>query len=338
MTLSQARPVKVLVVDDSLTVRMTVKDLLQDEDTNVLLAEDGRRGIELCRSESPDCILLAYEMPNMNGFEFLTEMRALANHLPPAVVMLTGKGAASVAVEAMKRGAQDYLVKADFTPEALRYAVRHAITRVRAEREIAQKSKQIERLAQELAEANIQLSQLSRLDSLTKLLNRRAFEESITLEHERSLRCDRVYSIIMIDIDHFKQFNDTQGHQAGDDCLQRVAACMAQTARGMDLVGRYGGEEFIILAPETTPEGARTLCERIRQAVCDLNIPHPASATAEQLTISVGVATGPAKRWEDMVKRADDALYAAKDGGRNRVCAHQAEPEVVTETCQAERA
>jgi diguanylate cyclase (GGDEF)-like protein len=123
----------------------------------------------------------------------------------------------------------------------------------------------------------------------------------------------------MIDVDHFKMFNDSQGHQAGDECLVQLGQRIWSACRSTDFVGRYGGEEFVVLAPETDLETATTLAQRIREAVWDLNIPHAASPVADRVTVCIGVAASDGGPWEDTVKRADSALYGAKHAGRNRV-------------------
>jgi len=181
-------------------------------------------------------------------------------------------------------------------------------------------NERMEELARELGEANVQLTLVSRLDPLTHLLNRRAWHEEADAEHGRANRYGRTYSILMIDVDYFKRFNDTQGHQAGDDCLARVAACIAQICRSSDAVGRYGGEEFVVLVPETDHEESLALAHRIRSGVAGLAIAHPASPVAPCVTVSVGVASRAGDSWEGVVKQADEALYAAKRSGRNRVC------------------
>ena len=325
-----------LVIDDSLTARMRFKELLEADGATVLLAEDASQGAELLRSENPDCILLDYKLPDLSGLEFLTQLQADRDHSPVPVVMLTGEGSESVAVEAMKAGAQDYLVKGEITQQNLHRAIQYAIEKVSAEQELTAKNDRIEQLTQELTEANSQLALMSRLDPLTKLFNRRVFDESITFEHDRSVRCKHKYAVIMLDIDHFKQFNDTQGHQAGDDCLRRVARCISDSVRVMDIVGRYGGEEFIILAPETPSSSGRTLAERIRAEVYEMKVPHSASTTSDVVTVSLGVADGPADKWEDVVRKADEALYAAKRSGRNRVCIHEAQSHGSTDRSKCE--
>ena len=181
----------------------------------------------------------------------------------------------------------------------------------------------LEDLARELAKRNSELALQARVDPLTKLLNRTAWDESADREQERSQRCNRSYSIVMIDVDHFKAYNDSQGHQAGDECLRRVARSIASVCRTTECVGRYGGEEFVVLVPETNLEGGRLLAERIRGAIAEMNISHPASPTIDRVTVSVGVASSAVKSWVHLLTEADDALYSAKKIGRNQVCVAQ---------------
>jgi putative two-component system response regulator len=191
----------------------------------------------------------------------------------------------------------------------------------RAETTLLQRNQQMEKLAKELAEANVQLSCASRSDPLTNLLNRRAWEEAAVREHERLQRHGHHYSVLIIDVDQFKSFNDSQGHQAGDDCLRCVANAIVSACRRLDFVGRYGGEEFVVLAPETGTEAALKLAERVRSAVWALAVPHSASAVAPRVTVSVGTARGGGSSWGDALKRADQAMYVAKRAGRNMVYA-----------------
>ncbi len=193
------------------------------------------------------------------------------------------------------------------------------------QQDLLSQNEQMEELTRQLGETNAELTLLTRIDPLTHLLNRRAWQESAQYQHEQLLRYGHGYSILMVDVDHFKRFNDSRGHQAGDKCLTQIAQSIVAACRATDFVGRYGGEEFVVLAPETGPEAATALAKRIRQAVWDLNTAHPASPVADRVTVCVGVAASGPKPWEDTVKQADDALYAAKNAGRNRV--RLAEPE-----------
>ncbi len=176
----------------------------------------------------------------------------------------------------------------------------------------------------ELEEANRQLAELSRKDELTGLMNRRAFVERMELEQSLAGREERTLSVLMIDIDHFKPYNDGYGHPAGDTCLRSIAEAIASCCeRGADLPARYGGEEFVVLLPQTKTDGALRVAERIQEAVRDLAIPHEFSEVSSLVTVSIGVACErlAGETESDLIIRADKALYAAKSGGRNKICA-----------------
>jgi len=181
----------------------------------------------------------------------------------------------------------------------------------------------VDQRTQQLEHANQHLQRLSCLDGLTGIANRRHFEEVLDLEWRRARRADTVLSLIMIDTDFFKAFNDAYGHQHGDDCLKQVATALHQTLnRAGDLVARYGGEEFMIILPETDAQGAATIAEALRVSVVALEIPHENSPTDKIVTISLGVVTGfPGEDFSasSLITAADGAMYQAKREGRNRV-------------------
>ncbi len=193
--------------------------------------------------------------------------------------------------------------------------------------QLENKNAELNILAAELVQLNTEFSLLARCDALTGLLNRRAWFESAHIEHERFVRYQSRYAVVMIDVDHFKRYNDSLGHQAGDECLKKFAKCVSSALRVTDTLGRYGGEEMIVLLPETDREGALELAERIRQAVWGMNLSHPDSPTADRVTISLGVsAIHPGAALGDVIRAADDALYAAKRDNRNRACFQEIDP------------
>ncbi len=175
---------------------------------------------------------------------------------------------------------------------------------------------------EELREANLRLEALATTDALTGLANRRVLQERLEREIQRAARSRKELALVMIDVDHFKRYNDNLGHLAGDDCLRQVAAALRTAAsRPADLVARYGGEEFAILLPETPAAQAAVIADTVRQTILKLGLPHPSSPTAPYVTISAGVAgVLPAAGSEpaELIAAADAALYLAKQGGRNR--------------------
>jgi diguanylate cyclase (GGDEF)-like protein len=194
--------------------------------------------------------------------------------------------------------------------------------------EVERTNRQLEDIRRQLEDRNRLLERLSAIDTLTQIANRRRFDAVLRQEWRRASRDDAPLSVVFCDIDFFKLFNDTYGHQKGDECLVRVAQAMDEAInRPADLVARYGGEEFVALLVDTDAEGARLVAERMRERVERLGIEHRASSAAPHLTVSLGVATVPSAadlRPEDLVRSADQALYAAKQGGRNRVATAQA--------------
>lgn len=196
---------------------------------------------------------------------------------------------------------------------------------------LSERNSSIEQLSAELMRFNIDLTHVSRLDSMTGLLNRAAFEACLSQEHAAAVSRQhqgnqQPYSLIMIDVDHFKSFNDTFGHPAGDRCLMQVAETLRAHVRQSDFVGRYGGEEMIVLCPGMDRHHTSELAERLRLAIRELHLDHPGSTTCDVLTVSLGIATGPGthaspKGWNAVVLEADQNLYVAKKNGRDRVVA-----------------
>jgi diguanylate cyclase (GGDEF)-like protein len=207
--------------------------------------------------------------------------------------------------------------------------------------EMDRKNRELNETRRQLEQRNRDLERLSALDTLTQIANRRRFDAVLRQEWRRAVRDETPISLLFCDIDYFKRFNDTYGHQAGDECLVRVAQAMEETLnRPADLVARYGGEEFIALLVDTDSEGARMLAERMRARIEELKVENRDSSVGPLLTVSLGVATvipNPTLRPEDLVDLADRALYAAKAGGRNRVSGAEELPAVRAATPPLER-
>lgn len=311
---------RILVVDDNPTNRRILVKSLGKMGYEMLEANDGFQAVDMATTHQPDLILLDIMMPERDGFEACSILKAQVATAATPIIFLTAKSESEDIERAFSLGGCDYITK-PFRMSEIKARVSVHLQLQQAQNEVIERNRQLEEMSRVVAESNIELARQARIDPLTMLLNRRAWEESMTLEHDRFQRHGEVYAIVMIDVDHFKAFNDSHGHQAGDDCLRAVARCIQAASRTTDYVGRYGGEEFVVLAPETDAQAALTLAERIRKAIAELNIPHTSSLTADLVTVSLGVAVSEPGSWEDVLKRADGALYAAKKTGRNRTCA-----------------
>ena len=318
----------VLLVDDQAMVAEAIRRMMADQpDIEFHYCPDPKQAIQQAVSVKATVILQDLVMPDVDGMTLVRFYRNNPATRDIPVIVLSSKDDAKVKSDAFYQGATDYLVK---LPEKI-----ELLARIRAHTKsyLAQKERdeaittlrklqeQLEKMNTELTRSNDELQRLSTLDGLTGVANRRQFDETLEREWQRATRTGSPISLIFADIDFFKTYNDHYGHQVGDDCLKKVAAALQQTVhRPADLVSRYGGEEFVIVLPETNAEGALAVAEKVLGKVAGLGIPHAASPVAERLTISVGVATlrpPPEQPAEQLVTQADQALYRAKGRGRN---------------------
>jgi two-component system cell cycle response regulator len=293
----------VLVADDSATVRVLVRMQLESAGYDVVEAEDGQHALDAARGGQLDAVLLDVEMPVMDGFQTIAALKddPLTRDIP--VVFLTSRCAGEDVVGALRAGAHDYLRKPPDPAELLaRVAAAVEVTALRGE----------------LRRRTAELDRMSRTDHLTDLFNRRHLDESLQAMIASSRRHTLPVSVLLVDVDHFKQVNDRYGHEAGDIVLQAVAASLLDAVRLEDVLGRWGGEEFLVLAPFTDTGGALTLAERLRTGVAAASIPTPAGDV--QVTISIGGATAvaPGTAVDVVLRAADEQLYAAKEAGRDR--------------------
>lgn len=302
---------RILLVDDDLVVRARVSESLTQDGFEVILAKDGNDGMMAYQQHRPDLILVDAVMPILDGFEFCQQLKNLGDRLTP-ILMITSLDDNESVDRAFASGATDYITK-PINLSILRQRVRNLI----------RQSHLIKNQLNELQQANQNLQLLANLDSLTKLANRRGFDDYMQREWERMQRIRAPLSLIMCDVDFFKNYNDCYLHPTGDKCLIEVATAMRNTVRRTgDLVARYGGEEFAIVLPNTNALGAVSVAENIRSAIKNLQITHEASSVCPYVTISVGVSTIIPTHEHDfqtLIHAADRALYQAKSQGRDRV-------------------
>ena len=291
----------ILIVDD---VAMNIKvlgDALKTDYT-VRFATNGEKALEMAMSSSPpDLILLDIMMPGMDGYEVCRQLKAEKQTWSIPVIFITAMSQEEDETKGLELGAIDYITKPFSLP----------IVKVRIKTHL------------ELKRHRDTLEYLSMLDGLTGIPNRRRFDECFDTEWKRAERTSSYLSLIMIDIDYFKDFNDCYGHQIGDECLKEVARTLALSVkRASDCVARYGGEEFVCILPGTDIQGAVQVGEIMRESVESLNVPHLASTVAAHVTISLGTASVIPKRERSqfsLLEAADRCLYKAKASGRNQM-------------------
>lgn len=296
---------KILVAEDSLVVRTVVCDQLHDEGYETVEAADGSAALIVCAAERPDAILLDIEMPGLDGHQVLATLKADPELRDIPVVFLTGRTSTDDMVAGLRAGAHDYLKK-PFEPAELIARVGGAV--------------RVKRLQDELRIRNDQLDKLSRIDGLTGLYNRRHIDEQLQKGLNIARRHDQPLAVLMLDIDHFKLINDGHGHAVGDVVLRRFGECAQQAVRLGDMLARWGGEEFLLVMPATTPMQAMEAMQRVRQTLQQTSFEDLAPGLV--VTFSAGVSECISTRdLEAAIARADAAMYEAKHAGRNRIVA-----------------
>jgi len=309
----------VLLVDDQAIIAEGIKRMLADEEDIVFhYCQDPGNAIQMASEVKATVILQDLVMPDIDGMTLVRFFRANNETSNIPIIVLSSKEDPQVKSDAFTNGANDYLVKLPDQIELLARVRAHSKSYIhQLERDAAFQA--LREMQEQLEESNKKLQELSSLDGLTGIANRRQFDESLDKEWRRSSRNESPLSLILIDIDFFKPFNDNYGHQAGDDCLIRVAAALKDAiVRPADLIARYGGEEFTAILPDTDAKGAAVVAEHLRVAVESLNIPHEHSTTTDHVTISLGIADKTdLPDLESLIQKADECLYTAKESGRN---------------------
>jgi two-component system cell cycle response regulator len=298
---------RVLVVDDEQAILDLLRRRLEAMGCRVSVLPGGAAVLETARADRPDLILLDVMMPDLDGFSVVEALKADPDVCDIPVIMMTARSEIDSRIKGLELGAHDYVAKPFETAEL--------VARIRA-------ALRVKQLQDQLREANRRLERLATSDPLTELPNRRTFDEAFSLAMERSRRSGDPLSVMMIDLDHFKQVNDRYGHQVGDDALRAVGRLLAGRRRITDPVGRYGGEEFVWALPGASTEAAVEVAEWLRRAVEGLTISTDHGPLV--FTVSIGITTfSPSEHGPmgttSVLEMADRALRDAKAAGRNRV-------------------
>jgi diguanylate cyclase (GGDEF)-like protein len=303
---------RIVIVDDDPVMVRVLSQILSPLGC-VRFALDSTDALSLMRRELPELVLLDAELPGISGLGLCRSMQsdALLSEIP--VIFITRHSEAELQVECFEAGAVDFVQKPVQAPVLL--------ARVRTHIRLKRLSDRLRHTAS--------------VDPLTNVANRRVFDQTLDNECRRAERAKQPLSLMLLDIDHFKAFNDTYGHTAGDECLRRFATTLRQVARASDLVARYGGEEFAVLLPDTHTQGAMAVADRLQARLQLESIPHAASPVAAHVTASVGISTyAPSEDklahrhqvsdrpcGSELVISVDRALYDAKNAGRSRISA-----------------
>ena len=311
-TSAEEAPPRILVVDDHPDNIEIIEARLSSRGYLVERASNGQEALDLVRNEPPHLILCDVMMPVMDGYEVSRRIKndEALPYIP--IILVTARDSTADKIEGLDAGADDYLTKPVNFPELE--------ARVRSMLRIKQLQDQLDQKNRELELMNKRLRKLSITDGLTELFNHRHIHELLQEEFERSNRSGEPIAVAMLDLDHFKKVNDTYGHPTGDVILYETAQILRETAREIDMPGRYGGEEFIVILPNTVEDAAARFAERVRQRVNEHAFRD--EATEVRMTLSCGVASFPGdgiESPETLLKRADEALYRAKESGRNRM-------------------
>lgn len=303
---------RILVVDDHPDNVEIINARLASRGFNIDTATNGQEALDKVQAEPPHLILLDVMMPLMDGFEVSRRIKTDTSLPYIPIILVTARDSTQDKVEGLDSGADDYITKPINFPELE--------ARVRSMLRIKRLQDQLDEKNREMEIVNKRLRKLSITDGLTELFNHRHVHELLHEEFERSKRSGEAMAVVMMDLDKFKQVNDTYGHPTGDVILFETAEILRETAREIDMLGRYGGEEFVAILPGANEEAAAQFAERIRHAVSEHV--YRDEEHEVRMTVSCGVASFPTESVEtpdELVKQADQALYEAKESGRNRV-------------------
>jgi diguanylate cyclase (GGDEF)-like protein len=297
----EGSPKQIILIVDDMPTNIGILDRILNAEYQILTAGSGREALKIAYLQKPDLILLDVVMPEMDGFAVCRELKQQNHTKDIPVIFITANNQEEDESQGFEAGVVDYITK----------PVRASIVKARV------------RLQLELKNARDRLESLSVIDGLTQVANRRKFDATIENEWRRSRRNHSPISLLLMDIDYFKAYNDHYGHLAGDECLKIIARELSTVARRpADLFARFGGEEFILLLPEIESRGAAFIAKKVQEAVRKVGVPHAYSLVAGYITLSIGIATlvpQEGQSFNELISLADKLLYIAKQNGRNRI-------------------
>ena len=300
----KSQELNILVVDDDEDIRLILKEVLSLPGYNVWTASGGLEAINMIKEIEFNIVLTDIRMPGVDGVEVTRKFKEANSDT--TIIAITGHSSIQSALAVLEEGAYDYITK-PFNIDEVKITVRRAAERHRLLNEVKEKEF---------------YKKLAILDGLTEVYNRHYFKQILPRELERAKRYKNSLSFLMADIDHFKKFNDTQGHLAGDWALKKTSQVIVGSVRIPDMVFRYGGEEFAVVLPETDKQGAIVVAKRIRANMSITRFLDSRIMPTQHLTISIGVCAFPvdARDFQEIIENADKYLYSAKCSGRDRVC------------------
>ncbi len=303
---------RIMVVDDEANNRLLVKTYLSSEGYDVDLCRSGEEALEKIGIEEPDLIILDVRLPKMDGYELCRYLKKSPRLRYIPVILATALRGNDQRNKGVEAGADDFIDK-PYNKLELNTRIKSLVRVGKLQKELAQK-------VEELEEAQKKLNKLAVTDGLTGLYNYRAFRHRLHQETMRTQRFNIPLSLLMIDIDHFKKFNDAYGHPAGDKILIRFSQLLRQNIREIDSAARYGGEEFMVILPGTTKKAALVVAEKIRSLMEQNLFQVKKDDRRKKVTVSIGIAGLPedTKEEDALINLVDTALYEAKNGGRNR--------------------
>ena len=318
--------IKILIVDDEEIIRTLLVEHLSDEGFTTVAVPSGEAALEVFRDDPNHLVVTDIRMGGMSGVQLLEEVKKLDDEA--LVIIITSHASLDTAVATLRAGAYDYIFKPFEDLDLVTKVINRAMDKIAL---IHDNRKLVEDLEQSnlmMEQSNEALRELATRDGLTGLFNLRHFKDILKNELARTARFERPLCLIMLDVDQFKNYNDTHGHPAGDVVLKTLGDIITTRLRVVDTSARYGGEEFVLLFPETDREGGRMVAEEIRTHVENYPFEGRETQRLGKITVSLGVAEFPVdgSDADSLIKKADEALYRAKSKGRNRVvCTSEAD-------------